>query len=318
MGTFFSSYQLLFATAMIAAVMALSQFVVLKADVFSVAPIGIQAIGAYLSGYLQVARGWSAFPSLLVAVVAGLVVSLVLAVPLARLRGIFQAIATLSVVILVQSLILIFDGVTGGPNGINGIPQSQTTSSLAVYLVIAIAVLLVVNRSRVGRAFDAMREDEIAAASHGVSIFRYQTWAFGISGLLAGLAGALSAGYNFSVLPESFGFAAVVATLTYVVIGGSVRVGGPLFGTALLLALPEISRPLADQRLVLEGALLVLTVIFLPNGVVDGLALRIQTIRSRRQSAPMPDIAVAATPERPPPPLGDDDVPIGSTSGGAR
>lgn len=116
------AYQLLIDSALIAAVLSLSQFVVLKAGVFSIAPVGLQAIAAYTTAILQVQQGVNAWLAGAVGVVLSVIVSLLLALPLARLRGVFQAIATLSFVIVVQSLVLVFDGLTGGPVGINGIP----------------------------------------------------------------------------------------------------------------------------------------------------------------------------------------------------
>ena len=281
----FYSYQLLIDAAMIAALLALSQFIVLKAGLFSIAPVGLQAVAAYAAAILQVRNGFGPWTAAAIGILMAVAVSLLLAIPLARLRGVFQAIATLSFVIVVQACLLIFVDLTGGPNGINGIPQSLGTGRLAVLLAAAVAMILVVNRSRVGRAFDALRLDEVAAASHGVSVFRYHVYAFGLSGLFAGLSGAAMANYTFSVVPEAFGFQAVVNTLTAVVIGGVVMVGGPLFGTTFLLALPEIIRPLADERLIVNGALLVATAIFMPRGVIDGIAHLLRIRRARRLAA---------------------------------
>lgn len=281
MSDFYTRYQFLIEPGMISAILALSQFIVLKAGVFSVAPVGLAAISGYTTAILQLDHGVNPWTSMVVGITAAVAVSLLLAIPLAHLRGIFQAIATLSFVIVVQSSILVFGEITGGPSGLNGIPKTQTTASVSLLLLGSIVFCALVGRSRVGKAFDALRQDEIAAASHGIAVFRFQLAAFAISGVLAGLSGALTANYSYSLVPEQFSFQTVVSVLTFVVIGGVARLPGPILGTMVLLALPEFVRPLEGQRLIVNGLLLIAISIYLPRGLYDSAVNWLRYNRAR-------------------------------------
>ena len=101
----------------------------------------------------------------------------------------------------------------------------------------------------------------------------YQTLAFGLSGVIAGMTGALMACHNHSIVPEEFGFDMLTAVLAYVVLGGRRSVAGPIVGAVLLSLLPEIARPLADNRMIVAGGLMMLAIIYLPHGIVDTIVI---------------------------------------------
>jgi branched-chain amino acid transport system permease protein len=115
-----------------------------------------------------------------------------------------------------------------------------------------------------------------------VSVNFHQALAFALSGAIAGLFGGLEAFQSFTLFPASFGFPAVIAALSYVVLGGRRSVAGPIAGAAILLALPEISRPLADYRMALYGAILMLVIAFMPRGIVDTALLALRRRRVAR------------------------------------
>src|SRR6185437_16076726 len=116
----------------------------------------------------------------------------------------------------------------------------------------------------IGRAFDALRQDETVAACLGVSIRRYHALAFILSGAIAGFFGGMQALYFYTVSPEQMGFAFVVSILTAIVLGGRTSLLGPVIGVAILSLLPEIARPLSENRLMLHGLILIIITIFLP------------------------------------------------------
>lgn len=266
-------YQALFDLAMINALLALSQYVVLRAGVFSLATAGIAAFGAYTAGNMILfwSSGlWLALPG---GSAMGLMVGLALSLPLARLRGVYQAIATLAFVQIVVSLALFAHRFTGGATGLNGIPKVAGTWHIAMALAAAVFVVSRVGVSSLGIAFDMIRQDETAAVSLGVDVAWHHRLAFGLSGAVAGLAGALMAAYDYSVVPEEFGFSLLVAVLSYVVLGGWRSILGPIVGALVLTILPEIARPLADNRMILYGALMVGIIIHVPLGIVDSVAL---------------------------------------------
>ena len=284
MSDFISAYGGLVDFIALNAILAYSQYVVLRAGVFSLATAAFAAIGAYVSAISVTRYGLHpllgvAAGALLATVVGGLI-----ALPLARLRGVFQAIATLAFVQLVLSFNQNAGSLTNGALGINGIPKYATTPILLVALAGTIYILWSLGRSKVGRAFDAIRQDETVAVSLGVSVTRNHMIAFLLSGFLGGLGGGLEAFHSYSITPEQFGFHLLVACLTFVVLGGRVAVAGPLVGAIILTLLPEIARPFKDYRLLFHGALLIAAIIYLQHGIVDTAILRWREMRLARRS----------------------------------
>jgi branched-chain amino acid transport system permease protein len=268
---FFIAYRPLFDVFLLHTGYALGQYIVLRAGVFSVANAGLTAIGAYVAAGLTVKLGVNPYLSLVAGTGAGILVSLLLAWPLARLRGVYQAIATLAFVQVVLSLNVYSDKLTGGAMGLNNIPKVVGTGTLLIAAVVVIYVMLAISATRLGRAFDAIRQDEAVAVSLGVSVRGHQALAFGISGAIAGLFGGLEAFHSYALEPNQFGFAFLVAILSYVVLGGRRSVWGPVVGAALLVSLPELARPLAEYRMLVYGLLLLAVIVYMPKGVVDTL-----------------------------------------------
>jgi branched-chain amino acid transport system permease protein len=271
------AYRSLLDIILINAVLAFSQYIVLRAGVFSLATAGLSAIGAYGATNAVFAWGWPAPLGVLGAAALATGAAVLIALPLARLRGVYQAIATLAFVQLVLSVTQNATALTGGALGMNGIPRWATTPILLAAVGVALYVLICLGRSWIGRAFDTIREDETVAASLGIDVARMHVLAFALSGALAGLGGALEAYHSYSITPDAFGFRLLVACLTFVVLGRRVSPFGPLVGAAILTALPEIARPFRDYALLVHGALLIAAITWLPDGVVDTIARRLRT-----------------------------------------
>lgn len=288
MSEFLLTYHHLFNVFLIASGYALSQWVVLRAGVFSIATAGMAAIGAYGAALLTMRWGWHYLLALLAATVLGAFAGLLLSWPLARLRGVFQAIATLAFVQVVMAIALYADSLTGGAMGLNAIPNPVGTVHALLAVVAVVYLMTAISATRLGRAFEAIRQNEAVASALGVSVNFHQALAFAISGAIAGLFGGLEAFQSYTLFPATFGFRAVIAALSYVVLGGRRSVAGHIVGAAILLVLPEISRPLADYRMALYGAVLMLVIAFLPRGIVDTawLALRRQRLARRRSEEP--------------------------------
>lgn len=278
---FFIAYRPVFDLFLLHAGLAYSQYIVLRAGAFSVATPGLAAIGAYATGILAVKYGVNPILSVLVGTVLGTAVSLLLSWPLARLRGVYQAIASLAFVQIVLSLNLFAQDFTGGAMGLTGIPKLVDTLHLLVAVALIVYMIAAIDRTRSGRAFDAIRQDEAVAASLGVRVTSFQALAFGISGAIAGLFGGLEAFHSYAIEPNQFGFPLLITILTYVVFGGRRTVLGPVFGAAILVALPELARPLADFRLLVYGLLMMAVIAYLPRGVYDTL---IERLRFRRMA----------------------------------
>jgi branched-chain amino acid transport system permease protein len=202
--------------------------------------------------------------------------------PHARLRVKIKEIATLAFVEIVRNMALYFESLTGGARGINGIPNVVSSTHLLVALAAVASLLAIIGRTGIGRAFDAIRQDDTVARSLGISVARYHTLGFCLSAAIGGLGGVLLAFNTYSITPEEFGFPLIVSAIGAVVLGGRNSVAGPFVGTAVLVLLPEIARPLADNRILLYGAVLIVAITYLPNGLVDSFHLR---RRSRRKAA---------------------------------
>jgi branched-chain amino acid transport system permease protein len=263
------AYEALFDLCVINILLALSQYVVLRAGVFSLGTAAFAAVGAYTAAILATTLQLSPWLGIGAAVVIGALVGAIVAVPLGRLRGVFQALATLALVQLVLSFTQNASDITNGALGINGIPKVADSAVLCVAAVIVFAVVGSAGRSGIGRAFDTIREDESVAAAFGISVPKYHNLAFILSGAIGGLAGALQAYNGYSIVPDEFGFNLVVNVLAMVVLGGRVSILGPLIGAIILTALPELMRAFASYRMMVQGALLMAVVILLPHGIAD-------------------------------------------------
>lgn len=265
------SYQPLLDILLIGLGFAYSQQIVLRAGVFSIATAGFASVGAYCAAILAKTYGVPAVVALALSLLLGAFIGWVLAVPLSRLRGIYQAIATLAFVQIVTSIMLIAEPITGGGFGINDIPKSITTWHLLAIGAVLVYFMRALKKSGVGRAFDAIQQDETVGAVLGVSIRKYHALAFMISGAIGGLYGGLESLHSYSLTPGQYSFGFAVTVLAFIVVGGRRSVIGPVIGVAFLSILPEVSRPFAEYRPMLTGLIMVLVMNFIPLGLADTL-----------------------------------------------
>jgi branched-chain amino acid transport system permease protein len=262
----------------------------------SLGQAGFMAVGGYTAAILATNYGWPP----LAGIAAGLVLSLACAVALSlvtmRLRGHYLALATLAFGLLVDSLTVGMTETTGGPSGLVGVPSFSIgpaafdTPMKMYYLVAALIVLLVLVllggiRSSFGRALQAVRTDQTAAAALGIDVPRHKMAAFAISAALASLSGSLYAFYFHFLSPEMVGTARSLEMIAMLVVGGEGTLVGSLFGVALLTLLPTIFQPLALFKTLAEGLLLVIVVRYLPGGIFGTLAQRMLRAPARTAAA---------------------------------
>ena len=288
---FFYTYQSLFDHILVYALLAMSQYVVLRAGVFSLGTAGFAALGAYGTALLITKAGWPPLAAIIAGMLLGTAASALLALPLSRLRGVFQAVATLALVQIVLSATQNWVSLTNGALGVNGIPKVASTPLLLAVVVVVVFLLVAMGRHSIGRAMDVIREDETVAVSLGISVPYYHRIAFIVSGALAGLGGALQATSSYAITPHEFGFSMLVAALTMVVLGGRTTVWGALVGAAILTTLPELFRVFADYRNVVQGILLMLVIVYLPRGVADTVLGALRDRRLRRAALAEPPVA---------------------------
>ncbi len=279
MSQFIAGYLPLFDLYLLHLGLAFSQYIVLRAGVFSLATAAFAGIGAYTAGIFAVKLGMHPVLGLAAGTLTGMGAALFLSIPLARLRGVYQAIATVAFIQIVVSLNIFSEGLTGGAMGLNSIPKTVGTGVLIVAAAAATYLVWAIEKGRLGRAFNAIRQDEAVAASLGISITWHQALAFAISGALAGLFGGLEAYHSYALDPNQFGFHLLITVLSYVILGGRNSVIGPLIGTAILIILPELARPLAENRMIIYGIMLIIVINYLPKGIAD---TAIDSFRARR------------------------------------
>jgi branched-chain amino acid transport system permease protein len=260
------------------------------AGLVSLGQAGFMAVGGYTAAILATRYG---LPPL-VGVAAGVGVSLACAVTLAlvtmRLRGAYLALATLSFGLLVDSLTVGLTETTGGPSGLVGIPSfalgplAFETPLKMYYLVLALIALLVLGlaggtRSGFGRALQAIRTDQTAAAALGINVPLYKTAAFAIAAALASLSGSLYAFHFHFLSPEMVGTPRSFEMIAMLVLGGEGTLVGGVIGALLITLLPTVFQPLAAYKTLAEGAILVLAFQYMPEGLLGAAARRLSGVR---------------------------------------
>jgi branched-chain amino acid transport system permease protein len=240
---------------------------------------GFYAIGAYTTAILNTHFGIPVLVLLPVSAVAAGLFGYLVTSPIIHLRGDYLCIVTIGVGEIVRiALINNPLNLTGGPNGVSGI-QSPTLGFLSldsslgfyflVWVVVAASVLLLrqLQRSRVGRAWNCIREDEIAAQASGIDVRGYKLLAFVLGAALAGVAGNLYASKLLIVSPDSFSFWESCLMFCIVLIGGMGSVPGVIIGAAAVSFFPEIFRSFANYRMVFFGLAMILMMMFRPGGL---------------------------------------------------
>jgi branched-chain amino acid transport system permease protein len=245
-------------------------------------------VGAYTTAILTSTFHWDFVSALGASVALSALIGLVIGLPTLRLKGDYLAIATLGFGQIVQNVIINWDSVTRGSRGISDIPpmklfgltltQSDKGPFAALiwsFVLLSFLLMRRFNRSRLGRALEAIREDPVAAAAMGIDVPLYETLAFTLGSAFAGLAGWLWASYNQSVAPETFGFMLSVLVLCMVVLGGMGNPAGVLIGAVVISVASELPRLLglssvipAQWNQVLFGLILVLAMVFRPQGIL--------------------------------------------------
>jgi branched-chain amino acid transport system permease protein len=254
-------------------------------------------LGAYITALLGIKFGWGFAATIPLSILGPLALALVVAAPVLRLESHYFALATLGIgqVMLVSAVS--WESLTGGANGLPGVPgvvifghSLPRGLPLAAFVwgLVALAALASwqLTRGLLGRAFTVMRENDIAAMSIGIDIWRLRLLAFLLSATYAGVAGALYVHTVRVVSPEALEFNIMVAVLTMAVVGGRTRVAGAIVGAFLLVHLPEWFRFLGKYYLIAYGAILLAMIIVAPYGLV-GAAGRLR-MRLFPQPAPEP------------------------------
>jgi branched-chain amino acid transport system ATP-binding protein len=248
----------------------------------SLGHVAFYAIGAYAVGILTTAYQWSFWPALAVsAVIAGLA-GVLLAIPALRVRGPYLAMVTIAFGFVVEQGAAEWQNLTGGWNGLSGIPAptffgADIGEKGIAFLTVALTALASVafarlSRSPWGSAMRAVRDSESASISIGLDPTLIRTTAFAISAIAAGIAGGVYASLSNFISPESFPFFQSIVFLLVVMLGGADRLLGPLVGACVVVLLPELLATLGQYRLLFVGVLMLAVLRLAPTGLVGLIA----------------------------------------------
>lgn len=255
-------------------------------------------LGAYGSAVATVTFGLPPWPAMFLVAALVAVVALAVGIPVLRLSGHYLAMATLGLNYVVHTVLLQWDEVTGGPSGFAGIPSLSVPGAalddpvslhylLWGFAMVCLLLCLNLVRSGVGRGMAALAGDETAAACLGVDTRATKVKVFVLSAVLASLAGSLFAHCYAYVSPDTFGIFASTDFVIMVVVGGMGSIWGSVFGAAFLTLMPEWVEFFDTYKDFVHGGILVLVLMFLPQGLITGLTdmVRVRLALRRRGHA---------------------------------
>ncbi len=253
-------------------------FLLGQCGIISLAQSVFYGIGAYATAYGTTALGWHWVPSMLAGMAVAGTVAFVIGWPVLRLSGHFLALATLALATIGHVLFLEWDWITGGTLGVGGIARISLFGFVLntpqrfyyfVWIVAGLVFWLYANllKSRAGFAMRAMRDAPSAAMVLGVDVHRLKVQVFVMSAVVGSLAGSLFASYVTFVSVDSFGIDRAVSFLLVAVVGGAQTIFGSIFGAAFITLAPNLLSKLGDIHALVYAGVLILAVIFLPQGI---------------------------------------------------
>lgn len=281
----FSMYQVnIMTTALMYVVLGLGlNIVVGLAGLLDLGYVAFYAVGAYSYALLNYHFGLNFWVALPLGGLLGAAFGLILGFPVLRLRGDYLAIVTLGFGEIIRLVLENWNDFSFGPSGIANIPRPglfgldmslQGSITFIYYLMICVMLftIFMVNRlqnSRIGRAWVALREDEIACQAMGIDKTKTKLTAFALGAAWAGMVGVIFAAKTTFINPASFTFLESAIILSIVVLGGMGSIVGVICGAFLLILLPEYLRAFSDYRMLLFGAIMVIMMVFRPEGIIS-------------------------------------------------
>ncbi len=241
---------------------------------------GFYAVGAYTASLVALKLGANFFVATLAGAALSSLCGLLLGLPTLRLKGTYLSIVTLGFGEIVKMITMNWDKVTNGTLGLKNIPKpvifgvKLTLSNNGLYYLMLVLVALtalicmLIIKSKIGRAFMSIKEDELAATMMGIKTTQYKILAFVISAFITGIAGAFYASMIGFIDPNSFTFDISTLIISIVIMGGMGTIRGMFLGSAILIVFPEVSRFMMDYRFVVYGIVLVLMMRFRPQGLL--------------------------------------------------
>ncbi len=294
----FSMYQVnVMTSALIYVVLGLGlNIVVGLAGLLDLGFVAFYAVGAYSYALMNMYWGISFWLALPLGALLGAFCGILLGFPVLRLRGDYLAIVTLGFGEIIRLVLENWGEFTHGPSGISNIARpeffglakgflAQVNFMYYLMLVLVVFTIFVVNRlknSRIGRAWQALREDEIACQAMGIDKMKTKLMAFSLGATWAGMVGVVFAAKTTFINPASFTFLESAIILSIVVLGGMGSILGVILGALVLILLPEYMRDFSQYRMLIFGATMVLVMVFRPQGLIRDVRKKIDISAVRK------------------------------------
>lgn len=249
---------------------------------------GFMAIGAYSTAILVMRTSVGLFPAIIAGGIITAVFGIVIGFPTLRLRGDYLAIVTLGFGEIIRVILVNLDNLTGGASGLHGVPRFTDSPELApvvsftwafIFLVFMVIMMYNLINSSHGRIIISIREDEIAADAMGINTFYYKMFAFVLSTFMAGIGGGLFAAHYGYLAPSTFSFMKSVDFLIIVVLGGMGSITGTVISAFTITWLQEALRVMKNYRLVIYPLILILVMIFRPQGLMGNKEFTIDRMK---------------------------------------
>ena len=238
-------------------------------------------VAAYASGLINVHFKVPYFFSIPIGAFAGVLTGLIVGIPCLRLRGTYLALTTLAFPIILMGVVFAIPDVTGGELGVMGL-QRLARSRIHVYYAAVISMLVLtfamwkITDSNTGILFHAIREDELAVRAGGINTTRYKLLAFCLSGFFAGIAGGFYAHIMRTVGPSTLEVSLSFQVIIWSIFGGIASIYGPVAGVFMLFPLAEVLRVFPKYRMLIFAVLVLLTLIFMPQGLIPWIRDKIE------------------------------------------
>lgn len=267
------------------------------AGIVSLGQIAFFAVGGYASGMLSMSTGVSPWACIAAGGIVAGVIGLGIGLPCLRLRGVYVAVVTLGLHLVMPTLLMRGrDFGTGGWYGLSNIPPLRVSAPLGLvpiyYVALGMFFLLLffmdkIIHSSIGLAFVALREAEQFAESLGVNQYKYKLMVFSMSAFFTGVMGAFYAHYISKITPAILNLDLFLLVLVMVVLGGKGRFPGAVIGAFVLTVLNEVLRAAEIYRVLVLGLIIVLTMIYMPNGLMGSFELLTHSIERRLKRSPV-------------------------------
>lgn len=301
--------------ALINAIMALGlNLMTGRAGLLCLGYAAFEAIGAYSVGILCLKMGMSFWPAFLIGGLLAGVFGFILGIPSLRVKGNYLALVTIAFGLVVEEILLNWESVTGGTNGLIDIPApsifgydfgtpldlgflSMGFQANFYYLILAVLAVSVIVIYRLSNSFfglilTAMREDELAARCYGINVTKYKLYAFSIGAVFGGFAGAIYAGMINFIAPQNFGYGLSIFVISMIILGGMDSIPGAIAGAVFLTVFPEKFRAFADYRVMFYGMVIVFCLLFMRKGLLP-YTKRIFEYKGKKEEAPSMDMTVS-------------------------